>query len=311
MSYEGNMLVTLAMPEKQKVADALITTLFKHNGTVKEFSSDEEIVAEIADVFSLNKEQRETVLERTYRKEDRIVKTPLWHRLLYRVADKLARQKLVMRPADTASLTGKKEWILTEKGIDHAMRLLQIPSARKQNIPVKSFEMQKEIKSIIESSCPGDYIPFEQSKRSNSSSVVRTISVRTRGFRQAVIESYDYACGICGLKINAPNALNWEVEAAHIVPHGLCGKDDIWNGIALCRLHHWAFDAGWFSLSNQYRVLVSSQFEHIPDDFGKMGGFDFFRRCLEPNKRVVLPQNDSLRPHANALAWHREHIFYG
>ncbi|MDR0639416.1 MAG: HNH endonuclease [Spirochaetaceae bacterium] len=258
----------------------------------------------------MNKEQRETVLERTYQKEDRIVKTPLWHRLLYRAADRLAQEKLVMRPTDTLSLTNKKEWMLTEKGVDYAMRLLQIPSARKENIPVKSFEMQKEIKRIVETPCPDDYVPFEQTKPSNSRATKRTISVRTRGFRQAVIESYDYACGICGLKISAPNSLNWEVEAAHIVPHGLCGKDDIWNGIALCRLHHWAFDTGWFSISHEYRILVFSQFEHIPDDFGKMGGFDFFRKSLEPNKSVILPQNDSLRPHQNALEWHREHIFY-
>ena len=32
MSYEGDMLVTLAMPARQEVADALLTTLFKHNG---------------------------------------------------------------------------------------------------------------------------------------------------------------------------------------------------------------------------------------------------------------------------------------
>jgi hypothetical protein len=310
MSYEGDMLVSLAMPERQAVADALIKTLFRHNGTVKEFSSNEEIVAEIADIFSLNKEQREAVLERTYRKEDRIVKTPLWHRLLYRAADRLAQEKRVMRPADTASLTGKKEWMLTEKGVDYAMRLLQMPQARKEAIPVKSFETQKEVKRIIETPCPDDYVPFEQAKPSIRRAAARTVSVRARGFRQAVIESYDYACGICGLKINTPGALNWEVEAAHIVPHGLCGKDDIWNGIALCRLHHWAFDSGWFSLSNQYRVLVSSQFERLPDDFGNMSGFDVFRKSLEANRSVVLPRNASLRPHPHALEWHREHIFY-
>lgn len=198
--------------------------------------------------------------------------------------------------------------MLTEKGIDYAMQLLRIPSAQKEMLPVKTFEVEKEIKSIIETPRPENYIPFEQ--RSLSKSITKTIAIRTRGFRQAIIESYDFSCCVCGLKINSPNSLNWEVEAAHIVPHGLQGKDDIWNGVALCRLHHWAFDVGWFSLSNNYRILISSRLDHIPDNFGKIGSFDFFRKSLDTNRSMILPQNDSLYPHINALEWHREHIFY-
>jgi hypothetical protein len=308
VSYEGDMLVKLAMPAKQDIENAIITTLFRHNGSIREFAAGEEIVAEIADMFSLNQEQRKTALERIYRKENRIVKTPLWHRLLYRAADALAKNKLVTRPADTAALTNKKEWMLTEKGIDYAMRLLRIPSAQKDMLPVRTFEVENEVKIITEAPRPENYIPFEQ--RSRSKSITKTIAIRARGFRQAIIESYDFSCCVCGLKINSPNSLNWEVEAAHIVPHGLQGKDDIWNGVALCRLHHWAFDVGWFSLSNNYRILISSRLDHIPGDFGKIGSFDFFRKSLDTNRGMILPQNDSLYPHINALEWHREHIFY-
>lgn len=308
MSYEGDMLVKLAMPAKQEVENALIATLFKHNGSIKEFADGEAIVAEIADIFSLNQEQRETVLERIYKKENRVVKTPLWHRLLFRAADMLAKEKLVIRPTDTIGLTNKKEWMLTEKGVDYAMQLLQIPSARKEMLSVKSFEVQKEVKNITETPRPENYIPFEQAVRSKT--VRKTASVRSRSFRQAVIESYDYTCCICGLKINAPYTLSWEVEAAHIVPHGLNGKDDIWNGIALCHLHHWAFDVGWFSFSGNYRIVVSSQIKGLPDNFGRVGNFDFFRNSLESDKVMILPKNNSLRPHENALEWHRKHIFY-
>ncbi len=37
------------------------------------------------------------------------------------------------------------------------------------------------------------------------------------------------------------------------------GKDDIWNGIALCHLHHWAFDVGWFALLNDYNIQLSTK----------------------------------------------------
>ncbi|MBN1464780.1 HNH endonuclease, partial [candidate division KSB1 bacterium] len=64
------------------------------------------------------------------------------------------------------------------------------------------------------------------------------VAFRRRGFRQAITEAYNYECAVCGLKIYSPDFLYWEVEAAHIVPHSSMGKDDIWNGLALCRLHH-------------------------------------------------------------------------
>ncbi|MDR2518261.1 MAG: hypothetical protein LBD13_02480, partial [Spirochaetaceae bacterium] len=107
----------------------------------------------------------------------------------------------------------------------------------------------------------------------------------------------------------SPDSLSWEVEAAHIVPRGLNGKDDIWTGIALCHFHHWAFDVGWFSFYDNYRIVISSKIERIPDDFGKVGNFNFRRNSLESNKIMILPGNDSLRPHVNALEWHRSHIF--
>ena len=61
------------------------------------------------------------------------------------------------------------------------------------------------------------------------------------------------------MKIYSPNTLYWEVEAAHIVPHRANGKDDILNGLALCRLHHWAFDVGWFTLEENYKFLASEK----------------------------------------------------
>ena len=53
MSYEGKMLQDLAMPSRKKVEEALLKTLFKHNGVIKEFATGEEIVNEIADEFIL------------------------------------------------------------------------------------------------------------------------------------------------------------------------------------------------------------------------------------------------------------------
>jgi HNH endonuclease len=308
MSYEGNMLKELAMPAKKEVEEILLKTLFKYNGVIKEFASGEEIVTEIANNFLLTEIQRTAVLERIYRKENRIVKTPLWHRLLYRAADSLAKEKLVSRPTSTLTLTNKKEWMLTEDGYDKVLKLLNIPQAQKEFLPTKSYEVQKIVKKLIENPRPTNYNPFDNERK-----IVKTIKesgLRARGFRLAVLEAYDCKCAFCGLKINAPDTLLWEVEAAHIVPHSSKGKDDILNGVALCRLHHWAFDAGWLTLQNDFTVQVSQKITSLSSDYGKINGFDFIRYFSNKRIKIFLPKSEDIYPHQNAIIWHRENKFY-
>jgi hypothetical protein len=307
-SYEGSMLEQLAMPTRAEVEKSLLMTLFKNNGAIREFASGVKIVDEIADGFSLNQEQRNAVLERIYKKENRIVKTPLWHRLLYRAADNLAKEKLVTRPTITVQLTNKKEWMLTEKGFDAALQLLGLTSEQKAVLPVKSFEVQREIKRLTETERPENYDPLDLQKKKKTH--VKASNIRSRGFRHAVIESYDYRCCVCGLKIQTPDFMIWEVEAAHIVPHGSNGRDDVWNGIALCKFHHWAFDTGWFSLSNDCKMVVSSRLQELPMDFGRVENYDFFRNTLYQDKLILLPKNPVLYPHPGSLKWHRQHIFH-
>lgn len=115
MSYESRMLAEFAMPGRSKVQRALLRTLLKHGGVVKEFAAGEEVVGELADQFQLNSAQRTAALETLYRKENRPKKTLLWHRLLFRAADVLASDGLVSRPTQTSRLTGKREWMLTEE----------------------------------------------------------------------------------------------------------------------------------------------------------------------------------------------------
>jgi hypothetical protein len=304
MSYEKEMLEKYNMPARLEVEEALLKVLFKHNGIIKEFSSDEDIVEQLACVFALNEEQRKAILERTYFKENRIVKSPLWHRLLYRAASNLSSKKLITNPATTHFLTNKKEWMLTEEGYDRALELLNIPVFQKEILPVKSYEVQKEIKNIIEIERDEDYNPITPIKTVQK--VTRETKIRQRGFRQAVIEAYNYQCACCGLKLKSPNSTAWEVQAAHIVPHSFNGKDDILNGLALCRLHHWAFDVGWFTLQNNLSVKISSQINLLSPDFNRIYANVF----LQEDKTIILPNNPNIYPHENAIRWHRENIFY-
>jgi len=308
MSYESKMLEQFNMPTRHKVEQALLQALLEHGGIIKEFGYGQEIVDEIADDFGLNKNQRSAFLKTVYRKENRVKKSLLWHRLLFRAADSLAKEKLVSRPTKTLKLTKKREWMLTEKGFDQALKISNIPNARKELLPTKSYEVQKIVKKLIESPRPKKYNPFDMKKK-----LVRKTSestIRTRGFRQAIIDAYCYKCSICGMKIYSPDSLSWEVEAAHIVPHSFFGRDDIWNGLSLCHLHHWAFDVGWFTLRDDYTICVSSKVHSLPSDFGRLGDYDFIRAISRKRMKIFLPSRIELHPHHNAIRWHRQNIFH-
>ena len=307
MSYERKMLEQFAMPTQSEVEQALLRALLKHGGMIKEFGSGQEIVDEIANEFGLNESQRSAFLEIIYRKENRVKKSLLWHRLLFRAADALARNNLVTRPTQTFQLTKKREWLLTEKGFDDSLKLCKIPIARKEFLPTKSFEVQKIVKKLTESRRTEDYDPFDKNKKTVKTT--RESTLRTRGFRQAVIEAYSCRCAVCGLKASSPDTLSWEVEAAHIVPHRYKGRDDIFNGIALCRFHHWAFDVGWFTLLDDYKIETSPQISCLPLDCGKIEGYDFFQALTKTGLKLRFPDRHEIRPHQNAIRWHRQNVF--
>ncbi len=308
MSYESQIFRKLSLPSREAVIHVLLTSMLKNNGYAKEFGSGNQgFVDELADSLVLSEEQRSFPMQTIVRKEGRLKKFPAWHRLLFRAADLAAKQKLLVHPNVTLKLTGRREWMLTEKGIDDALRLSKLSFVRKQDISTATYEVQK-IKSALEKAERAkNYDPVDTGKKSRK--VTRESLLRIRGFRQAIIQAYDYSCCVCGLKISSPNLLLWEVEAAHIVPHRFYGKDDIWNGIALCRFHHWSFDVGWFTLRDNFTIEVNQLMGRVPSDHGFMGNHDILREALKQNQQIRLPKRNAIFPHENSISWHRRNIF--
>lgn len=122
--------------------------------------------------------------------------------------------------------------------------------------------------------------------------------VRDRSLRRVVLPAYDFACALCASRIFW-NHLH-EVEAAHIKPRSQLGCDDPRNTLALCRTHHWAFDLGLWSTDEHRRVVVAPAME-------SEDGLE----ALRPWEGQALrdPTPTTARPHADALLWHREHVF--
>ena len=118
---------------------------------------------------------------------------------------------------------------------------------------------------------------------------------RESAFRGLVREAYDNACAICGSQRESPDG-DPEVEAAHIYPHSQGGSDDIRNGIALCQFHHWAFDSGWLSFTDDHEIIVTQATDK--------NGYHEVNRLTGQSLR--LPENEDMHPHPVFLRAHRQ-----
>jgi putative restriction endonuclease len=83
-------------------------------------------------------------------------------------------------------------------------------------------------------------------------------AARDQGFRRIIVTTYDHRCALCGVRIVTPEG-HTVVDAAHIIPWSKSQNDDIRNGMALCKLCHWAFDEGMMGVSDNYNVITSRQ----------------------------------------------------
>jgi hypothetical protein len=124
---------------------------------------------------------------------------------------------------------------------------------------------------------------------------------REAKFRILVRRAYDSKCAICGSCLRSPQG-EPEVQSAHIYPKKLKGKDHPRNGLCLCRRHHWALDAGWMSLSDDYTVLVRN-------DLPQQEDYEFIRKYI--GTKIRLPADKKAAPHPVFLRAHRELMGFG
>nr|WP_025774309.1 HNH endonuclease [Clostridium botulinum] len=168
----------------------------------------------------------------------------------------------------------------------------QISAAVNNDNNSTANDIEKEIERLITQS-------FDEPKLteglSGKDSTVSKIP-RDAAFGISVKRLYNFKCAICGLGLKSPKG-KYEVQAAHIYPKSKDGSDDLRNGICLCHLHHWALDAGWIAISDNYEILVR-------DDAPKNEDY----KCIYDwkGKKIALPKHHKFNPHSLYLKENRK-----
>lgn len=120
---------------------------------------------------------------------------------------------------------------------------------------------------------------------------------RSTAFRKVVVAAYDHTCAACGLRLLTPEKRT-AVEAAHIVPWSVSYNDDPRNGMALCGLHHWAFDEGVITVDPAFIIRVSPIVDYQSEGAQSMAALNGIQ--------IVLPTDRTLHPAQPALKWHTD-----
>lgn len=124
--------------------------------------------------------------------------------------------------------------------------------------------------------------------------ITRTVRQRMHqvAFRERVIRAYQERCALCSLRHGEL------LDAAHITPDREAeGEPVVTNGVALCKLHHAAFDSFFFTIRPDYMIEVR------PSILVETDGPMLVVGLQEIHQRMIhVPRRVADRPDTNRLA---------
>ncbi|MEI2690955.1 MAG: HNH endonuclease signature motif containing protein [Anaerolineae bacterium] len=103
------------------------------------------------------------------------------------------------------------------------------------------------------------------------------------------MNAYVQRCAVCGVQLKL-------IDAAHIVPvnHDQ-STDETCNGLALCALHHRAYDQALLAVSASYTVMFNDNQAEELKRLGLAAGIEEFSKNLR--QEILLPKVVAERPH--------------
>lgn len=86
-------------------------------------------------------------------------------------------------------------------------------------------------------------------------------------FKQEVRKAYRATCVICGARFPSTSYnIAPGIDAAHILPWRDYELDEVYNGLCLCKLHHWAFDEALIHIRYNNGVYFSEIPQEAQDE---------------------------------------------
>ncbi|MGJ9405773.1 HNH endonuclease [Nesterenkonia aurantiaca] len=113
-----------------------------------------------------------------------------------------------------------------------------------------------------------------------------------RDFRSNVMFAYTSRCSVCSL------GHAQLLDAAHILPDSRGGSPEISNGLALCKIHHAAYDANIMGVDSDRRVHIRADILREVD--GPVLEHGFQKRHREMLR--VVPEDQKFSPNREYLA---------
>jgi predicted restriction endonuclease len=116
-------------------------------------------------------------------------------------------------------------------------------------------------------------------------------------------KKYNYLCAVPNCDVKGQIF----VEAAHIKPDNVPvestpHRTHILNGLCLCKHCHIAFDRGYFSLTDDHRIITSSKFNEIADQNLKTV-------ILSSSDNIIKSRVDNRLPLVEFIQYHRSNKF--
>jgi len=110
-------------------------------------------------------------------------------------------------------------------------------------------------------------------------------------FREQVLHAYQSKCAVCRLRHAEL------LDAAHIIGDSEQGGDPVVpNGMALCKIHHAAFDRNFLGVTPDYEVRINSALLHEVD--GPMLKYGLQEMHGES---IAVPPHDAAKPDRDRL----------
>ncbi|MBI4846088.1 MAG: HNH endonuclease [Candidatus Omnitrophica bacterium] len=130
-----------------------------------------------------------------------------------------------------------------------------------------------------------------------------TRRVRNATWSIRVKKRYNYICVVPNCDVTG----KLFVDAAHVkpdaIPEGnIPHRAHMLNGLCLCKHCHIAFDKGYFSLNDDYKIITSSKFSNIVDQNLK-------QVILSSDNNIIKNRNDGKFPLVEFVRYHRENKF--